>query len=117
MLHTDMFNKAAAIAAFEKALALEPRNLDYRKELLRAQTISGAQVAYDRAVTGTKTTINAARWIWTGFIVIALISFVSAIIRGDPGPAIAIFGIFLIFGLFLRAFDAAKAFLGNAFKL
>ena len=116
-LHADMFNKARAIAAFEKALALEPRNLEYRKALVRAQNISGTQVAFDRAVTGTRKTINFTRWVWTGIVVFTLISFVSALIRQDTATAVAIFFIFLVFGLGLRSITAAKTWFSTNLKL
>ena len=62
LLRSDLMQKRAAIAAFERALALAPRNLEYRKELVRAQSISGAEIAYDRAAKGVRTTVNVARW-------------------------------------------------------
>ena len=116
-LHADMFNKARAIEAFEKALALEPGNLEYRKALVRAQNISGTQVAFDRAVTGTRKTINFTRWVWTGIVVFTLISFVSALIRQDTATAVAIFFIFIVFGLGLRSITAAKTWFSNNLKL
>ncbi len=116
-LHADMFNKARAIEAFEKALALEPGNLEYRKALVRTQNISGTQVAFDRAVTGTRKTINFTRWVWTGIVVFTLISFVSALIRQDTATAVAIFFVFLVFGLGLRSITAAKTWFSTNLKL
>ena len=108
MFHAEMLNKARAVAAFEQTVALDPRDIDYRKELLRAQSISGAQIAFDRAAGGVRTTVSVAKWAWFGFWVIAIVSFVAAIIRGDPGPAVAIFFIFIVFGAALRGVDMVK---------
>ena len=111
MLHADMLNKGAAVAAFEKAVALDPRNMDYRKELLRAESISGGQVAYDRASRGVRTTVSVARWAWYAFWIIMIISIVAAIAKGDFTPVI-------VLGVLSAAFGMLKQCLGilkNAF--
>lgn len=114
-LHADMLNKGAAVAAFEQAVALDPRNMEYRKELVRAQSISGAQIAYDRAASGVRTTVSIAKWLWIGFWVVAAVSFVAAILRGDPGPAIAIFAIVMMFGLAVRGVAWLKGWFASNF--
>jgi tetratricopeptide (TPR) repeat protein len=105
MLNADMLNKGAAVAAFEQALALDPRNMEYRKELLRAQSISGSQVAYDRAARGVRTTVSVARWAWYAFWIIMIISIVAAIAKGDFTPVI-------VLGVLFAAFNMLKQCLG-----
>ena len=43
LTHAANMNKAKAVAAFEQAVALDPKNIAYRKELNRAQSLSGAR--------------------------------------------------------------------------
>lgn len=113
-LNADMFNKSAAVAAFEKAVALDPRNMDYRKELVRAQSISGSQIAYDRAATGVRTTVSVAKWMWYGFWLIAIISFIGAIARGDYTPLIVLAIIFVAYGVLKQCLGIVKgAFTGE----
>lgn len=47
--HADLFNKSRAVQALEKAVELDPTNINYRKALDRAKNISEAQIAIDRA--------------------------------------------------------------------
>jgi len=45
LTHAANMNKAEAVAAFEHAVALNPKNLSYRKELNRAQSLSAGEIA------------------------------------------------------------------------
>lgn len=111
-LNADMLNKGAAVAAFEKAVALDPRNMDYRKELVRAQSISGSQIAYDRAATGVRTTVSIAKWLWFGFWASAIFSFVAAVVRGNALEAAGIFFVFMFFGAILRGINIVRSWFG-----
>ena len=114
MLNADMLNKGAAVAAFEKAVALDPRNMDYRKELLRAESISGGQVAYDRASRGVRTTVSVARWAWYAFWIIMIISIVAAIAKGDFTPVVVLGVLFAAFGMLKQCLGILKnAFTGE----
>jgi hypothetical protein len=70
-------SKAKAVAAFEQAVALDPKNITYRKELNRAQSLSGGEIAAYRATrageklfdAGIKTA-NAGIMAWNIFAVI-----------------------------------------------
>lgn len=63
LLHMDLMQKRAAIAAFERALAIDPDNMQFRKMLVRAQSLSGAEVAYHKAATGVRRGVEAVRLI------------------------------------------------------
>ena len=113
MINASLLNKQAAIDAFETAAALDPSNIEFRKELVRAQAISGSQVAYDRAARGVRTTIKIGRWVWYGFWIFAGISLVVAINKGDAGSAISILFLFGALGFALLGIDKVKAWFGG----
>ena len=55
LTHAANMNKAEAVAAFERAVALDPKNLAYRKELNRAQSLSvGVIAAYKATRAGER---------------------------------------------------------------
>ena len=55
LTHAANMNKGEAVEAFERAVALEPKNLAYRKELNRAQSLSvGVIAAYKATRAGEK---------------------------------------------------------------
>jgi hypothetical protein len=55
LTHAANMNKGEAVVAFERAVALDPRNLSYRKELDRAQSLSvGVIAAYKATRTGER---------------------------------------------------------------
>lgn len=49
LTHAANMNKAEAVAAFERAVALDPKNLAYRKELNRAGSLSPGEIAAYKA--------------------------------------------------------------------
>jgi tetratricopeptide (TPR) repeat protein len=49
LTHAANMNKGEAVAAFERAVALDPKNLAYRKELNRAQSLSAGTIAAYKA--------------------------------------------------------------------
>lgn len=98
MIH---MRRAQAVAALKTAVALEPKNLAYRKELGRAENISGAQIAFDRVATGARTTKRTLKWAVVGLIAILVISFIANV--ADPetrGPALfGLFAVLLMIGM------------------
>jgi tetratricopeptide (TPR) repeat protein len=55
LTHAANMNRGAAVAAFERAVALDPKNLSYRKELNRAQSLSvGVVAAYKATRAGER---------------------------------------------------------------
>jgi tetratricopeptide (TPR) repeat protein len=77
LTHAANMNKAEAVAAFERAVALDPKNITYRKELNRAQSLSvGTIAAYKATRAGEKIfdagikTANAGIMAWNIFAVI-----------------------------------------------
>lgn len=55
LTHAANMNKTDAVAAFERAVALDPKNLAYRKELNRAESISvGVIAAYKATRAGER---------------------------------------------------------------
>jgi tetratricopeptide (TPR) repeat protein len=77
LTHAANMGKAKAVAAFEQAVALEPRNIAYRKELNRAQSLSGGEIAaYKATRAGEKMfdagikTANAGIMAWNIFAVL-----------------------------------------------
>ncbi len=114
MLNADMFRKREAVAALEQAVALDPRNMGYRKELLRAQSISGSQVAYDRAARGARTTVSIARWAWFAFWIILILVIAIGIANGNFVPAIVLFILSAVVGLLKQCIGIVKsAFTGE----
>ena len=45
LTHASNMNKASAVEAFQRAVALDPKNLTYRKELNRTENVTGAEIA------------------------------------------------------------------------
>jgi tetratricopeptide (TPR) repeat protein len=91
-------NKAEAVVAFQRAVVLDPKNLSYRKELDRAQNLSGAEIAAYKATragerifdAGVKTA-NAGIMAWNIFAVTwNIVTF----------PLRLMFGIFRALGAF-----------------
>jgi len=108
LTHAVNLNKAEAVAAFERAVALDPKNLQYRKELDRAQNVTGLEIAgykvtragervYDAGIKTATAGIfvyNIGVYAWNTFAVIwNIVTFPIRII-------------FKIFGLFERVIGA-----------
>jgi hypothetical protein len=108
LIHATLFNKPQAIAAFERAVAIDPSNIDYRKELDRAHNISGAQVAFDRAASVTRKTVSIARWIPAAIILILLANLGIAITTGDATTIGAVLIIFVLIGLAIKSFAVLR---------
>ena len=76
LTHASNMNKGSAIEAFQRAVALAPKNLTYRKELNRAENVTGVEIAGYRATragerifdAGIKTA-NAGIMAWNIFAV------------------------------------------------
>lgn len=90
-------NKAEAVAAFQRAVALDPKNIAYRKELNRVESLSAAEIAGYKATragerlfdAGIKTA-NAGIATWNIFAVLwNIVTF----------PLRLVFGIFRFLGL------------------
>lgn len=68
--HSANMSKTKAIAAFEQAVALDPKNIAYRKELNRVQNLSGAEVAAYRATRTAEKVVDNTVMAWNIFAVI-----------------------------------------------
>jgi tetratricopeptide (TPR) repeat protein len=67
LTHAANYNKSAAIAAFERAVALDPANLKYRMELDRAQNLSAAEVAGYKTIRAGERIVDAGILSWNVF--------------------------------------------------
>ena len=77
LTHAANMNKANAVAAFQRAVALDPKNITYRKELNRAESLTAAEIAgYKATRAGERiydagiATANAGIMAWNVFAVI-----------------------------------------------
>lgn len=70
LTHSANMSKTKAIAAFEQAVALDPKNIAYRKELNRVQSLSGAEVAAYRATRTAEKMVDNTVMAWNVFAVI-----------------------------------------------
>mgnify|MGYP001313739122 FL=1 len=70
LTHSANMSKTKAIAAFERAVALDPKNIAYRKELNRVQNLSGAEVAAYRATRTAEKVVDNTVMAWNVFAVI-----------------------------------------------
>lgn len=70
LVHAGNRNKKAAVAAFAQAVALDPKNLAYRKELNRVQNLSGAEIAAYKATRVAERTVDATALAWNIFAVV-----------------------------------------------
>lgn len=86
LVHTDLFDRRRAVSALDKAIALDPGNLDYRKALGRAQNISGAQIAFESAATGISSTTKVIKWMTIGFVGLLTASLVGHLL--DPATRV-----------------------------
>jgi hypothetical protein len=59
LTHAANMNRSEAVAALERAVALEPRNLAYRKELDRAQSLSVGTIAAYKATRAGERVFDA----------------------------------------------------------
>ena len=60
-------NKAGAVAALRRAVALNPQNLSYRKELNRAQGLSAREIAAYKATRFGKRILDGSTTAWNSF--------------------------------------------------
>lgn len=70
LTHAANRSKAKAIAAFEQAVALEPKNIVYRKELNRVQNLSGAEIAAYHATRTAEKVVDNTVMAWNVFAVV-----------------------------------------------
>ena len=70
LVHGENRNKKAALAAFERAVALDPKNIKYRKELNRVENLSAAEIAGYRATRAGEKVFDAAITSWNVFAVV-----------------------------------------------
>lgn len=70
LTHAANMNRAKAVAAFEQAVALDPKNIAYRKELNRVQNVSGAEIAAYRATRAGEKVFDASVTTWNIFAIV-----------------------------------------------
>ena len=70
LAHAANLHKADAVAALEKAVALDPKNLSYRKELNRAESLTGAEIAAYRATRAGERIVDTAATTWNIFAIV-----------------------------------------------
>jgi hypothetical protein len=77
LTHAANMNKTNAVAAFQRAVELDPKNIKYRKELSRTESLSAAEIAgYKATRAGERiydagiATANAGIMAWNVFAVI-----------------------------------------------
>jgi tetratricopeptide (TPR) repeat protein len=70
LTHAANMNRAKAVAAFEQAVALDPKNIAYRKELNRVQNVSGAEIAAYRATRAGEKVFDASVITWNIFAIV-----------------------------------------------
>ena len=59
IVHAANHNKKQALAAFRRAVALDPKNLTYRKELNRVENMTAAEIAAYKATRGAEHVYDA----------------------------------------------------------
>ena len=59
LTHAANMNKPGAVAAFEAAVALDPGNITYRKELDRAQSLTGSEIVGYKATRAAERVYDA----------------------------------------------------------
>ena len=59
IVHAANHNKKKAVAALARAVALDPSNLDYRKELNRVESMTAAEIAAYKATRGAEHVFDA----------------------------------------------------------
>ena len=59
LTHAANHNKKAAVAALARAVALDPKNLSYRKELNRVENMTAAEIAAYKATRGAEHVFDA----------------------------------------------------------
>jgi hypothetical protein len=60
-------DKSGAVAALRRAVALNPQNLSYRKELNRAQSLSAREIATHKATRFGKWILDSSTMAWNSF--------------------------------------------------
>ncbi len=111
-LEADLFHKAQAIAAFERAIAIDPDNLDYKMELGRAHNISMSQVAFERAASGTRFGVRVAKLTGAGFALLLVITIIMHL--ANPATRLATIFALVVGSSFIVLFiDTVKVMWAN----
>ena len=101
LLEATLYHKERAIAALERAVALEPKNLDFRKDLHRVRNISASEIVFEHAASGTRKTIRGVKIAGACVLGIMALSLIANL--ADPatrGPfLIGIFVILFAYGM------------------
>jgi tetratricopeptide (TPR) repeat protein len=112
LLEAGLFHKPQAIVAFERAVALDPNNLDYKKDLGRAHNISTSQIAFERAASGTRFGLRVAKLTGAGFALLLVITIVMHL--ADPATRLAtIFTLVVGSGFIVLFIDTVKVMWAN----
>ena len=70
LVHASNRNKQAAIAALRTAVALDPKNISYRKELNRVENLTTAEIAAFKVTRAGEQAVDAAALSWNIFAVV-----------------------------------------------
>lgn len=119
LLHSRERHKREAVAALKSALALGPDNIEYAKELMRAEAITTAEIvtyratkiATDTAEVGAKIWSGAQLVFWLTVVVLSLAPFYflascvrdHEIAQGRSGDGINTFSFLFLFVVFAFA--------------
>ena len=66
-MHAASRNTVQAVAALQRATALKPQNLSYRKALSRAQSFSAREIATHKATRFGKWILDSSTMAWSSF--------------------------------------------------
>ena len=75
LTHAANMSKAKAVTAFEQAVALDPKNIAYRKELNRTQSLGSAEIAAYRATRAGERVFDGTVKAWNIFALVWNIVF------------------------------------------
>ncbi len=102
-----LFNKAAAVTAYNKAIELDPTNLDYRKNLERIKSISSAQQVAHGIGKTARTGFSAVMILQLLLAAGCIIYFIMSLQHKETYVgeyaviALSTFGVWLFFGFLL----------------
>jgi tetratricopeptide (TPR) repeat protein len=108
--HGQLMQKQEAIAAFQKAIELDPENIDYHKALTEVQSISGSEIAAAKVISAGQKTFSVMRIIYIFFLLLPFILIIGGFAAGNTDSVISGFLFLVIFGFFAMAYDKVKSF-------
>lgn len=116
IFHQRMMNKKKAVEALERAVNLEPDNIEYRKELDRTRNIPESEVVIAKGMEAGRKGVNILSWIGATLSIILFILLFVALVQNDMKTAFGAFVLLVIMGAIIKGIEYVRSLPGRAKK-